>query len=210
MLFRSLNHSGILDVLTGTLSLDGGIGQFFSGAVITGAGTTRLYGIATTLTGTVSASHLDLASGSLSVNSAATLNGQLTWSAGILTGTGTLTIPVGSTLTVSAGGGPKYLDLATLNNAGTLNVTSASWYGEYGAVLNNTGTLDLQGDYGLGWLYGARPTVNNFGLLRKSAGAGTTTFNYVNFNQSGLLKMLAGTVNFASGKIGRASCRERV
>ena len=86
----------------------------------------------------------------------------------------------------SSGRPIHYLDGRTLNNAGTLTLSSTN--GAYyslgfnnGAVLNNTGTFTMNGTS----IYqntGAAGTVNNAGTLIASAGGGF--MNGVTFNNT--------------------------
>jgi hypothetical protein len=67
-------------------------------------------------------------------------------------------------------------------------------------VFNNLGTgiFDNQFDGSMFWQGGA-PVFNNMGTFRKSAGAGTTAISTIDFNNSGTVDVLAGTLSLNGG-----------
>src|SRR5258708_22427834 len=95
----------------------------------------------------------------------------MTWSGGIISGSGTLTIPVGAVITLS---GYPYFDGRPITNNGTINFTSTNYiYMQNNAVLTNNGTIDLQNDAEiyLNGIAGSTAVVNN-GTFSKSGGRG--------------------------------------
>ena len=100
----------------------------------------------------------------------------------------------------------KTLDGRTLNDSG-----AGAWTGlgnldmGHGAVLNLLGpaTLDIQNDQSITNTLGGTATVNNAGLLLKSAGSGATSFQ-VGFNNSGAVQVLSGTLSL-TGAFGNFS-----
>jgi hypothetical protein len=132
---------------------------------------------------------------------------------GDVTGTGTLTVngllawaggSMGTGGTVNANGGlsisgdtTKTLDGRTLNDNG-----SGTWTGlgnldmGHGAALNLLGsaTLDIQNDQAITNTLGGTATVNNAGLLKKSAGTGTTAIQ-VNFANTGTVQVDSGALS---------------
>ncbi len=122
-----------------------------------------------------------------------TLNGPSTWTHGVMSGTGTTTFN-GSLLINPPSFNPG-LNRIFVNNSTT------TWAGN--RALSSTGTwnnqigslLDAQTDQS--WTGG---TINNNAgaILRKSAGAGTSTLNTV-FNNAGLVEVNSGTLSLAGG-----------
>jgi hypothetical protein len=200
---------GRVEVQTGTLSLAatggptvGGNFTVANGAVLdlTG-GQTRTY--EGTYTGRGEGT-IRLSSGTLEVGaSGATFDftGNIfQWTGGLLTGSSALTNT--GTLNLS-GSSDKSLTALTLNNAGVVNWTGEGIFYMYaGVVFNNlaSGLFDIQGDATLSYYSGVNPKFNNAGIVRKSAGTGTTTFgNNVTFTNAATVNAQAGTLNFMSG-----------
>ena len=120
------------------------------------------------------------------------INGSLTWNrGGEIKDAGTITA-YGDVL-VGPNGDRKLLDDTTFNNAAT-----ATFLGGVecrgSAVFNNlaTGVVDLQADVE------AISTVNNAGLIVKSAGTGTSQFRGVVTN-TGTIEVQTGTLRFYTG-----------
>jgi len=200
---------GKVEVQTGTLILAatggptvGGNFTVASGAVLdlTG-GQTRNYVGSYTGAG---AGTIRLSNGTLQVGaSGATFNfsGNLfQWTGGILTGSSTLTNT--GTLNIS-GSNDKSLTALTLNNTGVVNWMGAGIFYMYAAtVFNNlaNGLFDIQNDASLSYFSGTVPKFNNAGIVRKSAGTGTTTFGAnVTFANAATVEAQAGTLRFTSG-----------
>ncbi len=199
---------GNVEVLTGTLSLagnntttTGGNFTVASGAVLdlTG-GFTRVYVGNYTGTG---AGTVRLGGGTLQVGAGgATFNfpGSLfQWTGGTLSGPGILTNT--STLNLS-GANAKGLSSLSLNNAGSVVWTGTGNINlSNGSVLNNlaNGIFEAQDNASIAWGgFGAAGMFNNAGLVRKSAGAGTTTFgSNVAFTNTATVNAQAGVMNFA-------------
>src|SRR5207244_11998259 len=118
----------------------------------------------------------------------------MTWSGGIIGGSGALAIPSGTVITIA---GYPQLDTRPVSNAGTINLTSSYYlYLQNNATLANSGTIDLQGD---GHIYlnsvVGSPAVTNTSLIKKSGGTGTSTFSVPLIAQSGSqLQVQSGTV----------------
>jgi uncharacterized repeat protein (TIGR01451 family) len=177
---------------------------FDAASSITGAGTLQVQGGTNTFAGTIS-TPLTMSGGTLTINNATaqtiptlamsggTLNGSaainltgaaMTWNGGIIGGSGMLSIPAGTTITVS---GVPYFDGRPISNAGTFNISSYYYiYMQNNAVLTNSGTIDIQGD---GAIYmsgtvGSTAVVNS-GTIKKSGGTGGSTFSVPLTAQSG-------------------------
>src|SRR5262249_24554819 len=129
-----------------------------------------------------------------------TVSGTTTWTGGTLSGTGETVAQGGLTI---SGTNTKVLNQRTLTNAGT-----ATWAGAstvlvgLGAVLNNTGTFDAQGDASVS-TSGAGGTFafNNTGPFTKPAGTGTTNFTFGTFNNTspGTVQVQSGTLRLDAG-----------
>lgn len=155
---------------------------------------------------------LELTGGVISGASTLTLEGTAVslWSAGTLSGTGTLRVNAGAALSLT-GGGTKTYNRAdgisssggrTIENFGTITVLGLGNLlgGEGGQILNRSGALfDLKEDITVGFSgVGAAPTFSNAGLVRKSAGAGTVVFDQIGFTNSGTVEVSSGNITFAS------------
>jgi hypothetical protein len=145
-----------------------------------------------------------LAGGGVVVNGTTGVNvgaSQLSASALVTSGldlsSGSLTVGAGSTLGL-VGDAPKSVSNGVLTNAGTLTIAgSAPILLNGGGTLANAGTVDIQSDADIQTSVGTG-TLTNTGLLRKSAGAGTTTLAPTALISSGVFNVQTGTVEFAA------------
>lgn len=133
----------------------------------------------------------DLAGGTLTINGPITVGGVSTWSAGTVNGSGSLTNAGTLSLT---GADVKTLGPATLTNTSSVLIAGDGNLrlidGTY--IINRSGaTFDLQSDADLDWFSGLPVQFANDGLLRKSAGTGTSALDLVLDN--------AGTMEVSSG-----------
>jgi fibronectin-binding autotransporter adhesin len=145
--------------------------------------------------------------GTVVVNNSLTITGALNWTSGNLTGPGTLNIPGDALWNLSTAGGKNISGALTINQAGTVN-----WSGPQGATIsqsshtgaiNNSGLFDMQGDLTLGTFNAFGGEFNNTGVLRKSAGTGSTggfIYSSVLLTNTGTIEVLAGALNIASGQ----------
>jgi RHS repeat-associated protein len=198
------NAGGTITVNSGQLTLDdgtstGGTYNVAATAVLdlTGGGTQNYTG---TFTGS-GAGTVRLGSGIINVTlTDATFNfpaGLFQWTGGTLQGD---TLTNTGTITLS-GAATKSLATTALNNPGTIAVTGTGFFDAgNSAVLNNAGTLDLQGDAFLRHGFGGVPTLNNAGLVTKTAGVGAGTVGWVlNNNAGGTVRSVSGTVFVGNG-----------
>jgi hypothetical protein len=139
---------------------------------------------------------LTLTGGTLTGVGGMTVTGVFTWTGGDMSGTGQTNANGGMVI-----GAPyNVLNQRTLNTAGTTTwLGTGDIYLNDGAVINNSGTWDVQNDQNL---Y-ANGTFNNLAgaIFRKTAGAGTTTIQVL-FNNSGTVETQNGTINFTGGFTG--------
>jgi hypothetical protein len=220
-----LDNSGLVDVQTGTVNVNGGgsgSGQFSaetgatlafpngytanSGAVCEGAGTNVLTGGTFTVDGLVTISNLVLAGGDLTGNGV--IAGVLTWTGGSIGSGSTLTIATNGTLILAGVNGDDYALEGILTNAGTIELVSGnlrlancSWEGGWsGELVNLPGAVvDLQGDVNIDIYCGGQ--LVNEGTLAKTGGTGTSTISPV-LDNSGLVDVQTGTVNVNGGGSG--------
>jgi hypothetical protein len=212
----TLNNSGVVRALTGTIlvahdgtstagQFDAATGAlidfnnsytFANGTQFTGGGEVRLLAGTQTLTAGISSTNLKLGGAVLAGNP--TLTGILEWRSGSLAGG--LTLPPGSALNLT-GSAEKLIDGGTINNNGTLTWKDAGNFRfRLGATLNNqaAGLFDIQNDATISIFGGdGSGAINNAGILRKSAGTGTTNIG----GGQGPTVSNSGTVDVASGTL---------
>ena len=174
------------------------------GVTFSGEGRTLIgQGATVTLLGgvTLGPGHtLELGPGTISGNGTLTGNGTFVWSAGTLDAN----LSVSSTITtaiqgpankVLGGSGTRALNLAgpTTLSGGRLNLYFPS-------VLNNTGTLTMQGASVSRGGFGCCSRFTNAGSLINDAGSGTTTIDSVELANTGTIQLLSGVLrlNFPS------------
>jgi len=212
--------SGPFTVANGaTLEFGGGTHVLDAGASITGggrvliSGTPTVYfngpvsGLPTNLTiggnlyfnsNAVSFATISQATGTLGGSAKVTVTGQMNWTGGTMTGSGSTDIPTGASLVIS-GTSAKYL-ARTVNNSGAATLAGSSLSSTSGGapVFNNLAgaTFDVQADYGLAGTDTA--TFNNAGTFKKSAGNGTSSItNAWTFNNTGTFDLQGGSLSVA-------------
>ncbi|MFL5780307.1 MAG: Calx-beta domain-containing protein [Thermoleophilaceae bacterium] len=135
------------------------------------------------------------------VDGSATLSTpDLEWTGGLQIGDGaTRIVPGGSGLAVS-GDEPHTLEARRLEIAeGATAAIRAGIAFEDGALLDNSGVLDIAGDDALGVLCcGAPPAVHNAGTLRKSGGEGRAQV-LPELRNDGIVEARSGTLDLAGG-----------
>ncbi|MFZ2491981.1 MAG: LamG-like jellyroll fold domain-containing protein, partial [Thermoanaerobaculia bacterium] len=151
---------------------------------------------------------LQIAGGTLSDSGAMTLNGALVWTAGTLSGTGTLTIASGATFALS---GTTYKDLVgrTIELYGSMTWSGYGIRGSGGPTLNIRpgGVLDVQTSFGIEACCagGNRLTINvsaasgatPAGRITKNGG-GNSSFSAV-LNNAGLVSAIDGSLSLPDG-----------
>lgn len=220
----TLDNSGTVRALTGTIlvphggistagTFDAASGAFIdfnagytfnAGTQFTGGGAVRLLSGTQTLSGALTSTNLVFQGATIAGTHIIT--GTTSWSAGILDGPGTTTIPAGSTLAIS-GSADKQLAGRTLTVAGTATLSgTGNLRTEFDGTINiQTGALfDVQSDVSLVAFGGAGfGTVNNAGTFQKSGGTGTTSFSNggqtVTLNNSGVVRAFTGAILVAHG-----------
>jgi hypothetical protein len=138
-----------------------------------------------------------LSGGTLAGSGNLTVTNNITWSSGVLGGTGATTVNVGATLTIM-GAGTKDFG-RTINNFGTTTWTDAgNITGErYSLFHNEAGaTFNAQNAARYTSLGG---TFTNEGTFLKSAGAGTTSIEVGFNNTGGTINVRTATVSLSGG-----------
>ncbi|WP_304439300.1 Calx-beta domain-containing protein, partial [Anabaena sp. 4-3] len=140
--------------------------------------------------------NLTISAGTLAGTGEVVVNNTFNWSGGTQSGTGT-TIIQG---TANLSGNAKFIDTRTIETQGTVTWTGGDIYAANGAIWNNTatGVFDIQSDRSFYHWYGNRPIFNNAGILKKTAGTGTTTIHAA-LNNTGLIQVQTGTLNLQGG-----------
>jgi uncharacterized repeat protein (TIGR01451 family) len=182
--------AGTLYVTSGSVTVNGAFNP--SGTVDVNGGTLTL-----DHTGTAVLNDLWVRSGTLTGASPVQVNGTSGfWNGGTITGTGGLTINGGAIFTVSAASTVNLIG-RTLTNAGTINFTTPITLQMTNATINNqaTGLIDLKDDNGI--TVTGTSTINNAGILQKTAGAGASILD-ATFNNTGTVKAQTGTLKVAN------------
>ncbi len=221
--YTELNNNGTVSVESGTinitngtnsgtytissgkyLNISSGTDTFNDGAIVNGDGTFQLTGGSINANGTTTGAVIDnnvtfnFSAGSIKGSGKLTVNGIMNWtSSGSLT-LASLTIPSGAFLNISGDNDKsfRYGD-GTIYNSGTITWTGSGNIRGASKTISNLsgGIFDIQNDAGF---YndgggGGAFTINNEGIIKKTAGNNTTDFNYVSFNNSGTLQVDVGT-----------------
>ena len=194
----AVDATGALDLtaatgvtFTGDLDVDGGGTLTLGGNPLTIDSTGRLTvtGGTSTVSGTLSLPGVVLTGGTLDVTGALAVSEALAWTGGTLSGGAS--ILAGASLAV--GGGADKTLAGSLINDGTVSVTGAAGLTlDAGAVLINNNVVLLQSDAGLG----GTGTLTNAGVLRKSAGTGTSLVGAV-LSNTGTVDVDSGTLEVA-------------
>ncbi|MBO1048263.1 MAG: hypothetical protein HEQ10_11150 [Dolichospermum sp. DEX182a] len=140
--------------------------------------------------------------GGLTGTGALTISNQLNWSGGGLSGTGKKTVSGTLNCGTLDWGSNLIIDGTTLETSGATVLTgSATFYAYNGAIWNNTstGTIDLQKDSIFSQQSGNQSIFNNAGTFTKSNGTTFADFAGFVFNNTGTVKVKAGTLNLAGG-----------
>ncbi len=192
----STNVSGqVFELRTGTF-------QWLSGMQYVGAGVGRILtgatvDIATNVTVTIKGGGMQHLGGTLggAGNVEVQAFTSYIWSGGSINGSGMFTVATNATILVAGSGD---LDLGRrLDNYGTVSWSAGRLLGNTGATINNyAGALiNTTVDATLFESFdGTVKTLNNYGTVRKSTAAGTSTWHGV-FNNNGTVNVQTGTLN---------------
>ena len=154
------------------------------------------------------ADRLTQSGGTLGGAGALALSDELTWTGGQMAGSGSTTLAATGTGAIDVGGdsGQVGLDHRTLSNAGTLTLANGAIRAWGGAVVRNSGTLNInsQATYWGGAIVdaynGDTPVLVNTasGTIRKTAGTGTTTLS-IQTTSTGTVDADSGPIAFPAG-----------
>ena len=125
-----------------------------------------------------------------------TLNDDLTWTGGVMSGNGTTSASGGAVFGDAVNFNQLFLDERTLNLAAGQTAILRGvthFYLANGATINNAGTFLAQSDYFIGYNGGGPGTFNNTGTFTRNTGTGTFTIG------GGVIFNNTGTVNVATG-----------
>jgi fibronectin-binding autotransporter adhesin len=145
-------------------------------------------------TGLITPGSLAISAGNLQGSMPVTVPGMITWTGGV--------IGTGSSLVVTANGGLTISGINSKNLTGGMLVNNgvATWSGGQlsclgTAVFSNapSALLDFQADGNAFVVISGNPLLVNSGILRKSAGTGTTTLT-VRCNNAGSVQVNSGTL----------------
>ncbi len=183
----TLGPDGLIQFLAGSATIAGSYD--YSGA---SDGVTQIAGGSVAFTNTTTAviPNLVVNGGILGGTGDILIANVLSWTAGRIEGSGAIEVNTSSNGTI--GGTGLELSGRELANRGTLYVNGDGPTFSNGAVLNNlaTGTIDFVGDFSLL----GTGTVNNDGLLVKSAATGTSTRIVPDVVNVGTLDVQGGTI----------------
>jgi hypothetical protein len=175
-----------------------------AGLTLGGSGGTQTFSLGAntlTLNGTAninSNGQFNFSGGSLT-GTTGVIAGLVTWTGGVFAGGSTLTIATNGTLILDSGAGPVY---GVLTNAGTIRLAGQDLVFApcfaLGTLINLPGALvDIAGDFSFdsegGYGCGTAIIINQ-GVLRKSAGTGTSVINPF-FSNSGVVDAESGFLN---------------
>jgi hypothetical protein len=188
----TVNYTGAYDVTGGTQAVLG-TGNFNTGATVTSAGPLNISedGNLNFSTGkTITASTLTQSGGTLTGSDTLTVTGATTWSGGTQSGTGTTEADGGMTIS-----GEPFQDTRTITNAKTATFTGDAYLMLDGAVFNNKGTWNHEGDTEIEFDGGSTPTFNNTGTFEKTSGTSTSGGGVgpsINLKNSGTVSAQSG------------------
>lgn len=186
-------NSGTIDVQSGVLRVvPGNVSTVNTGSQFIGAGTLELGG-SVAYNGSFTSSNLRMAAGTHAGNGAV-LQGQAAMVAGTFTG-GWQVAP-GATLVLQTAAGKAIAGNTTVfTNQGTVVWEAGNVSLSSAASVVNNGLFDATGDDAFTYPGGGAGWVNN-GVLRKSAGTGTTSVaaSGLNFSNPGTVDVRTGTI----------------
>ena len=202
-----LTNTGTISVESGTLSLTA-LPKTFDGGIYNVATTSEfilgiLINVSNTLTGLLNGPMTWANNISVPTTAAFNFTGTtgVNWPSGSLLGGGTLTNQSTINLTTA---GSRYISgtITTLANSGLIKAANGGYLYLYNdASINNlaTGVIDFQSDCILSYSGGGNFSIINDGLIKKSAGIGSTTI-YPPVTNSGTIDASSGTILFVDGK----------
>ena len=195
------NQNGTIEVDSGMLSLSGG-GSSSSGVFTVAAGAVLdlTGGSSPTWAGLVTGSgagQMQLSGGVVKIDTSLTLNlpdGLFQWTGGWLQGTviNSNVVTIAGANGVALAGGFYNSGLLRHTNTATLAIRSN---GHFENLAGGTYDLEADGVVAFGGGGGMDPYFNNYGLLRKSSGLGTSTVGVSFYNLNGSIEVDSGQLS---------------
>ncbi len=195
-LFKGGTNTGVLTGL-GTLAVSGGTFTLDPGTSLADSAQVNIAGGTLVDNTDVTVTDLQLDNGTLGGTATFTVAGSLSWTNGVMNGSGTTLVAAGATLTISGLAGKLLADTRQLIN-GTDNATwdgAGNLYLTQFATFTNNGTLTVLNNQTIEsspYDFSAPGVVNNSGTWVKTS-SGTTNIHVI-FNNSGLVDLQAGTL----------------
>lgn len=189
-----LVNSGDVDTQIGTNSFGGG-GELLSGTRFLGVGANVLASGAVTLTGNLTSENLEMQG--MALGGHGTLSGTARWTGGSIAPGGALTVAADGTLLLSGGNSRDVVGVLT--NAGVIVWSGSGQLRMSDSVVHNLAgaRFEIQND-SLVNDTGGSPVFINRGVIRKTAGTGTTDWQVPLVN-SGDIETLTGRMTLAGG-----------
>ncbi len=198
-----LNNTGTISADSGTLSLNT-LGKSFDGGIYNvKVGNILSLDVITNVSGTLTGALNGAMNWNSTISTATTATFNFTgsnpvnWNSGSLSGGGTLTNTSKISLMTN---GSRYISGATtFTNNGTVTMPGAGYLYLYDtSVFNNStsGVFDIQSDAVVTYS-GVTHSFNNFGLLKKTSGSGSSGFQAV-LNNTGTISVESGTLSLNS------------
>jgi len=183
--------------VTGSTTASGGTHTFTTAATVSHVGSLALSATAVLVFNSgelIAPSGYMQTGGTLGGSDTVTVAGPMTWSGGTMNGSGITNANGGITFATATT--PTIGNTRTVNNAGTATWTgSFSFHLDAGAVLNNTGTLNINAS--ADFLGG---TLNNSGAIHKTASPGSAlTRCTAALNNTGTLSVTGGVLQLNNG-----------
>lgn len=195
------NSSGEYAIVSGaTLNFSSNTHNLNLGTNFSGDGTVEVNGATLNVNGDVNFNNLVINSGVIAGAGSLSVNGQATWNAGDMSGSGTTVIASSATLDIN-NVFTKGLD-RTIENRGIINYSGSNLlFGRSASVagiINNFGTLNASGDGDFTRNQAASHALNNTGVFNRN-GTGDTRFSGIAFNNIGTANINAGTLRLDGG-----------
>ncbi|HEY7119272.1 MAG TPA: dockerin type I domain-containing protein [Tepidisphaeraceae bacterium] len=135
-------------------------------------------------------SNVILNGGSIGGTASVNISGTLTWSLGDMTDAGKTLLAGGGNAATFSGGTKRLLSGRQLQNNTVAKWTGGNFSNDSDTIFDNPGTLNIETDASF-----TGGTFKNSGLVVKSGGAGTTSFNAA-FHNAGTVRTDSGTLSF--------------
>ena len=188
------NNSGVLDVVSNSLSFISGTHTFNDGSSIVGPGLALVDGATVNIAGNIAVKgRLTLNSGLVSGNGC--FDGNWTWSGGAIAGT--LAHKAGNTLLITGSSICTFNQDTTLLNAGTVVLDSSKALTLCDrTTINSSGLFEWRGSAGFALVGGSNPVFINSGTFRKTVATATLAFDVIQLQNRGVLDVQAGVLSF--------------